>query len=211
MSFTLLSLLSSLGFFFLFYLVASEYAPRYAIIILPLVYLYTLIAFYWYLNRVKPHWSKLLLSIYILIVCGAFSYSWRPKVANLDSYDFRPPSDLRFQDMSRIFREAIGFVTATFPNTPVFGSFPESLYLTDPSAGFVTHPVVFSECIRFDPQVTSTVIFFVHPFSPGQLACKRWVDNLNLKPVKSFSSADKWLELYQYTATPSSKISGQTI
>ena len=189
---------------FAFYLLATEFLSRYALILLPLVIIASLTIWHWFIKLVYPTIPfSVYLIVYTLVVCFSFSLAWHPKTSVLTTYDFRPVNDLRYQDVIHLFSQAGAFLSANYASALVMGTFPENIYLTDPTAGYVVIPLKFLECNRFNLQSLASGIVVTHPFSPGQIDCQRLLKTFPNRLLISYQSNDKWLDIYELVASPS--------
>jgi len=205
----ILSMLYSCGIFALFFTLTAEFAQRYAIVIYPIIYLTSLELIRWSLSKLNLKKSS-----YIVIAIGFFSAItlisyWHPKSGITKEYNFRPPTDLSYQDMIQIHREASTYLEIMHSKDKVYGGFPENIYTTQPHNGYVFTSLDFNVCRKFTYIEEVNQIIYFHPYSPSQIYCRQLMDQLNLEPIKRFESGDRWLELYQVlsiAASPSAQI-----
>ncbi len=198
----LLAAMITLGIATLFYIVVAEFTARYVIFLFPLYLVTSLGLFQAALNSSHKGFSYLF-TLTGLIVAVIFIFSWYPAPPKTIAYDFRPPSDLSYQDMITVYRQLGVYLQIREPNTHIYGAFPENIYLTQTYQGYVNRPQNFSLCSQFTPQKEGERhLILLHPYSPVQFYCRQLLDAFQVIPLQKFESGSKWLELYVLSSTP---------
>jgi len=173
-----------------FFAAVGELALRYAIFLLPpyLVASTTLARAAW------PRRPWVLLGAGALFVL--FVTTWHPRMPLTTTYVFRPDENLGYLDMIAIGERSARWLEQTQPDAEVFGAGPEAYELTEPHQGYVSAPLKFAECSRFQRHAGVTQLVVVHPYHPGQPVCRRVTETTGARAIKHFESNGKWLEIY---------------
>lgn len=198
-----LALAISLIIAILFYTVIGEFASRYGLVLILLWYVLSLVLASELIRPLSAkRYAPAMLVIGIALIMGNI-LTWHPSKQPQNTYDFRPPDDLSYIDMIDVFRQ-LGLYSAIENNNPHwYGAFPENLYLTQNYLEYVKTPALFSMCNQFalNRDIRQLIIF--HPYSPGQVDCENLLQTVSVKPYKQLTKGDKWIEIYEVTATAS--------
>jgi hypothetical protein len=171
---------------------AGEFGLRYALFLMPPMFVAELAV----VRHAVPRgaWAAAGTGI---VTAALFMTTWHPRLPPTDHYVYAPDQDMRYRDMIVIGERAARYLQRHQPDAEVVGSFPESYQVTEPYQGYVDRAFPFVECDRYTGSGDRAQIVYVHPYSPGQPACKRLVEEAHATPLARFSSNDKWVELYE--------------
>lgn len=175
---------------FAFFAVFGEFTMRYAIFALPSFAVIATTALRDATSRRAVPFVGIALATVALFVA-----SWHPRRPLTATWDFRPADDLGYLDMIAIGRDAAHWMEEHHRDVRVYGSFPEDYQLGDPFMGYVHEKLDFTTCARFYPDDERPQLIYVHPYSPGQRACRAIAQDVGAQPLKVFRSNDKWLEI----------------
>jgi hypothetical protein len=171
------------------YSLSGEFIPRYAIAILPAFYVISLSSIYQYSRTIK--------ALAITGTTTLFFLSLHPRISDPNSYQFRINEDLSYQDHIAVGQQVAQFIQSNYPETTVFGSFPQRYQLTEPWQGYVSHSLEYLDC---DSQILAPnpqSLIIIHPYHYSQLACQ---DVLTQNPhtlIKEFNVNQIWAQVYQ--------------
>ena len=185
--------------------IGGEFALRYGIFLFPV---FLIISFFLIETAITKFWPKnqsWKLIFVGFIIALTWLLHWHPKLSPTQTYQLRPPSDLGYLDIINIHRQAAVFLELKAPKSHIYGSFPENIYLTQPYQGYVTTPLEFSSCQDFQLEPDKSQLIYAHFYSPQQDVCRNILNQYSFKPIQHFQSNDKWLEIYQITATQSAQ------
>ncbi|NMC35713.1 hypothetical protein GYA49_01570 [Candidatus Beckwithbacteria bacterium] len=184
----------------MFFTLAGEFGLRYGIFLLP-AYVLTMMYF---VHQALP--QKLYLWPVGIMIVILFLFTWHPKIAATQDYEFRPPENLSYQDLISIGRQAALFVSVNFPQAKFYGGFPENYQLEQPYQGYVDQGLDFSLCKDFKPELDKIQIIYLHPYSPTQIPCRQLLDMVPTLPLNKFEKNGKWLELYMVDASATAQL-----
>jgi hypothetical protein len=180
----------------IFFSLTQEFALRYGIFLYPLFYTLVILVIHNISVRLWPKNTDLILSIVGFVSIGLFVVSWHPGKTTDVQYEFSPPSDLSYQDVITVFRQAAIFLQIKHPDSKLYGAFPENVYTTQTHQGYVSDELDFSLCDQFDLQPQREQIIFIHPYSPYQIVCRQLLDKVQASPLQRFEQGGSWVELY---------------
>lgn len=180
------------------YAVFQEYTLRYSLMVLPL-WIITVVAM---LEQASTKLLKTNAFAFMVIALvgsiGVFAMNWYPKTAPTASYTFSPPTNLTALDRIFVFRQVAKYLELTHGGKETLGSFPENQQLTQPFLGYVDTPLPFSLCDQFSQENSSENRLLVfHPYSPGQIACKKILDTHQVNILQRFERNGSWAEVYE--------------
>lgn len=143
----------------------------------------------------ESEWYMLSVGFVLVLV---WLSQWRPVLTLKDKMEFVPQADLSYQDVITVGREMASFLELVYPNTKIYGGFPETYQLTQPYQGYVTKPLNISLCKDFDPESQEPSIVVIHPYHSSQIACQGIRKMYSLKPLQRFEQNGQWIELFEY-------------
>ena len=101
-------------------------------------------------------------------------------------------------DVVKVSKEAAKFIEINYPNTVVFGDWPEVYQLTQSYQGFVGKPISFYNCQQFNDSFKGEAIIYRHQNSLSQRYCGDLLKNLtDVKLLRRFVANGRWIELYK--------------
>jgi 4-amino-4-deoxy-L-arabinose transferase-like glycosyltransferase len=186
-----LPLIALVGAGLVFFAAVGELALRYAIFLLPPY----LVACATLARAALPRPSWLLPGA--AGVFALFATTWHPRMPRTTTYVFRPDEDLGYLDMITIGEKSSRWLEQTHPEAEIFGAGPEAYELTEPHQGYVSSPLKFSDCSRFQRRAGVEQLVIVHGYHPGQPLCRRLTEATGARTIKHFESNGKWLEIYE--------------
>lgn len=178
-----------------FFVYAGEVAPRYILFFLPIVVAATMIS----LSKIQRTYnlSQLSITVIALILLSFQINYWRDDPTPTKGADFFPPDNLSIVDYVRSFREMTTTIQMLYPDSTVYGGFPENVMLTQPYQGYVSQPIEFFPCDQFQSESATTQLIVIHPYAPSQIACHQLLQMVDNSHISGFETNGKWVELYQ--------------
>lgn len=209
-SLDIISLLVALTSFLTIYAFTGEFIPRYSLAVLPA---FTVICCHFiYSAFTRPYAHAVILITLILFIS-----SWHPKLSPTLDLSFRNNEDLSYQDHIQVGLETARYLQANYPQSPIYGSFPQSYQLTEPWQGYVTQPLNFVDCSRYSLNPASPAgrlkpysLVIIHPYHYTQLECQNLLRTYPHQLLKQFTHKGLWTQIYALNpalASPSARLS----
>lgn len=134
-----------------------------------------------------------------LLISFIFFKSWYPQnYIRPQTYLIKPPEDFRAGDIIRLGLQTSIYIEENFPDTLVYGTYPESYQLSKAYHGYVKEDHAFAYCQDFEPRtiLNDGVIVMIHQFSPLQPACADLVRRYASEKLKHFELNGLGVDVY---------------
>jgi 4-amino-4-deoxy-L-arabinose transferase-like glycosyltransferase len=178
----------------------QEYTLRYSLMILPLWFVSALKLLELASQKSAPKQASSIIVGASALALLVLALNWYPQTETTSSYSFSPPTNLTVLDRIFVFRQAAKFVELTHQSKQILGSFPENQQLTQAYLGFVDQGLPFALCNQsVSQEVSESRLLLFHPYSPGQIECKKMLDANQATLLKRFERNGSWVEVFELT------------